>query len=317
MSTTRLAIVCSGQAGQSRGMLDGLLADPELAWLRTAATRVLGMDLAAWWQGLDDEEIFANGPAQFAIALHQIAARQRIGTLVPEPALIAGYSLGELLAYHVAGALDAEETLRLVRRRAQVMDDAAATLDTASGCLLLWRGRTSPATLAARDSAIAATGLELAIVRRPGEELFAGPADAIDRFLADPAVANPNSVRLAVSTPSHSSYLGPAALAFRSVLAASGLAAPAVPVLAGIDASRVRSRDQGVEALSRQIATTIRWDRCMASLAEAGIDTVIELGPGNDLAKLIELEHPRISARSLDEFRDWRGLEGWLATRRR
>lgn len=315
MSALRLAILCSGQAGQRREMLDDLFAAPDLGTLRRLAGNLLGEDVEVWWRNLDDQALFANQNAQFSIALHQIAVWQRISALVPPPSLIAGYSLGELIAYHVAGAIDAAATLRLVQRRARLMDEAASGLSTAGGCMLLWRGRMSPSVLAARDRAIAENGIDIAIVRRTGEQVLAGPADAIDRLLADPAITNPNLVRLTVSTPSHSCYLAAASAAFRTVLAESSLAPPPVPVLAGIDATRVRTREQAFEALSRQIATPLRWDRCMAALDEAGITTVIELGPGNDLAKLIEAEHPRIAARSVDEFRNWRSLADWLATR--
>jgi [acyl-carrier-protein] S-malonyltransferase len=50
----------------------------------------------------------------------------------------------------------------------------------------------------------------------------------------------------------------------------------------------------------------------MEALAESGIDKVIELGPGNDLAKLFSAEHPQISARAVDDFGDYRALQDWL-----
>ena len=50
----------------------------------------------------------------------------------------------------------------------------------------------------------------------------------------------------------------------------------------------------------------------MEALAESGIDKAIELGPGNDLAKLLSAEHPQISARAVNDFGDYRALEDWL-----
>lgn len=305
----RLAILCSGQAGQHRGMLDGLLAAPECEPVRQAASAALGRDVTEWWGELDEKEIFLNANAQFAIAYYQIATWTRIARLLPEISLVAGYSLGELIAYHVAGALDAAETFKLVRARARLMDAAAGS---DGGCMALWRGRVSPATLAARDRAIADYGLDVAIKRRTGEEVLAGPSDAIARFVADLQAANPNLVRLPVTIPSHTHYLAAAADSFRDILCASSIAPPRVTVLRAVDAVPVRSRDQAIDALSRQIATTIRWDRCMDALAEFGIDAVIELGPGNDLARLLEAEHPQIRARAVDDFGDYRALADWL-----
>ncbi|MDD2734365.1 MAG: acyltransferase domain-containing protein [Desulfuromonadaceae bacterium] len=315
MGTLRLAILCSGQAGQQRAMLENLLNAPDLAGLRRIASELLGEELEVWWRNLTDEAIFANEIAQFSIALYQLSVWQRIAPLIPQPALIAGYSLGELVAYHVAGSLDAVETLVLVRHRARLMDEAAGGMAVSGGCMLLWRGRVSRRTQEAKERGMLACGLDTAIVRNRGEQVLAGSADAVGRFLADPQIINPDMVRLAITTPSHSRYLVTASEAFRGALDNSRLADPAVPVLAGVDATRVRTRSQAVDVLSRQISTTLRWDRCMTALEEAGINTVIELGPGNDLAKLVEAGHPRISARSIDEFHDWYAVREWLKSR--
>ena len=308
----RLAIICSGQAGQHRSMLDELLQAPECESIRQTASDVLGQDVAVWWSGLDDREIFLNANAQFAIAYYQMATWERIKPLLPEISLIAGYSLGELIAYYVAGALSAAETFRLVRARAQVMDDAASGIDTEGGCMALWRGRVSPSTLAARDRAMAEYGLDVAIKRRAGEEVLAGPGAAIGHFVAELQVLNPGLVRLPVTVPAHSRYLAQASAAFRDILVASTIVAPGITVLGAVDAMPVRSRDAAIDALSRQISTTIRWDGCIEALAESGIDKAVELGPGNDLAKLIAAEHPQIEAHAVADFGDYRALADWL-----
>lgn len=307
----RLAILCSGQAGQHRGMLDDLLAEPACAAIRETASAVLGRDVAQWWRALDDKEIFVNANAQFAIACYQISTWNRIAHLLPQVSMVAGYSLGELIAYHVAGALDAAETLRLVRIRAQLMD--AAMQGSKGDCMALWRGRVSPATMATREQMIGECGLSVAIKRRHGEEVLAGTADAIERFVAELQPLNPGLMRLPVTIPSHSHHLAAAAAAFREVLNTSALAAPQIPVLGGVEAVPVRTRDQAVNALSRQMASTIDWSGCMETLVESGIERVIELGPGNDLAKLFETEYPRIAARSVAEFKDYRAVSDWFA----
>ncbi len=293
-------------------MLDDLLAAPECEVVRQAASEVLGQDIAKWWRGLGDREIFLNSNAQFAIAYFQMATWVRISPLLPEISLIAGYSLGELIAYHVAGALSAAETFRLVRLRAHLMDEASAGGDGKGGCMVLWRGRVSPATLAARDSAIAKYGLDVAIKRRNGEDILAGPSYAIARFVAELQVMNPNLVRLPVTVPAHSHYLAQASSSFRNILSASAITAPRITVLGAVDAMPVRTRDEAIDALSRQISTTIRWDGCMDALAESGIDKVIELGPGNDLSKLIGTEHTQIAAHAVEDFGDYRALQDWL-----
>jgi len=308
----RLAILCSGQAGQQRAMLDGLLDAPECAPVWQAASAVLGQDVAQWWCGLGAEEIFLNANAQFAIACYQLATWQRIAPLIPPPVVVAGYSLGELIAYHIAGALEVAETLRLVRIRAQLMD-AALPPNAAGACMALWRGRVSPATLVRREQVQAECGLSVAIRRRENEEVLAGTPAAIARFVAELKALNPNLIPLPVSVPSHSHHLAAAAAAFRQVLSQSAITAPQLAVLSGVDASPVRSREQAINALSRQMDNTISWDGCMQTLAESGIDKAVELGPGNDLARLLEAEHPQIAARAVSDFRNYHALADWMS----
>lgn len=312
----KLAILCSGQAGQHPRMLDDFLAAPDCAGLRDTASAVLGQDVAAWWRGLDEAAIFANANAQFAIALHQLAAWSRLSPLLPAPPVVAaGYSLGEVLAWHVAGALDAASILALVRERAALMDRHAPS-GGAVGCMLLWRGRSTPAMRAAGERGMAAHGLAVAIQRPGGERVLGGPAAAVDAFLADPALAGADLKRLAVSVPSHTPWLAGAVPPFHERLAASSLADPAVPVLAGIDGSLLRRRADALNYLPRQLAEPLRWDWCQETLASLGVDVALELGPGNDLAKLLEASLPGAAARSVEEFAAPSEIAAWLEAHR-
>lgn len=309
----KLAILCSGQAGQHPRMLDDFLAAPDCAELRAVASTVLGQDVAAWWRSLDEGAIFANANAQFAIALHQLAAWSRLAPLLPGlPVAAAGYSLGEVLAWHVAGALDAATTLALVRERAALMDRHAPA-DGAAGCMLLWRGRSTPAMRAAGKQALATHGLALAIQRPGGEQVLGGPAAGVAGFLAEPALAGADLKRLAVSVPSHTPWLAGAVQPFHARLAASPLADPDVPVLAGIDGSLLRRRPDALNYLPRQLAEPLRWDWCQETLASLGVDVALELGPGNDLAKLLEAGLPGAAARSVEEFAHPSEIGIWLA----
>lgn len=307
-----LAILCSGQAGQHRDMLDELLLTPECESIREAASDVLGKDIERWWNSLDDKSIFLNSNAQFGIAFYQMATFVRISSLLPEIKLVAGYSLGELISYFVAGGLSATETFKLVRERARLMDESAGGGRDDEGCMALWRGRVSPATLAARDCAIKENHLDVAIKRKDGEIVLAGSGDAISRFVANLQVMNPNLIRLPVTIPAHSHYLASASDSFRDILYASSISLPRIAVLSTVEAMPVRSRDEVVTALSRQISTTIRWNECMDAIAESGIDKVIELGPGNDLARLIGSEHQSISAHAVSDFGNFRAMAEWL-----
>jgi [acyl-carrier-protein] S-malonyltransferase len=181
------------------------------------------------------------------------------------------------------------------------------------GCMVLWRGRSTPAMRAARERALSDHGLAVAIHRPGGDLVLGGPAAAVDAFLADPAVMNADLKRLQVSVPSHTPWLGDAVEAYRSALAASHLSNPRVPVLAGIDGNPLRRREDALAYLPRQLAEPLRWDWCEETLASLSVEVALELGPGNDLAKLLESGEAGVAARAVEEFADPAEIGIWLA----
>ncbi len=313
----RLAILCSGQAGQHREMLDPVFEAPDCADLRDIASRILGQPVDDWWRGLGEHDIFANANAQFAIALVQLANWQRLSPLLDgSPCVVAGYSLGEVIAWHVAGALSAVDTLTLVRQRARLMDACAPSGPVGGSCMALWRGRTPLALRATRSDAMARHGVAVAIHRPGGDLVLGGPAAAMVAFVADPMLASADLKRLPVSVPSHTRWLGGAVAPFAAALGRTPMREPAVPVIAGIDGMLQRRASEAQASLSRQLAEALRWDWCLETLASLAVDVAIELGPGADLAHQLEAAQPGVMARAVDEFADPKDLADWLAARR-
>lgn len=310
----RLVILCPGQAAQRAGMLDDMLAAPDLGALREVASEVLGEDIADWWRRLDERALFLNANAQFAIAFYQIAVWARIAGSVPTPVAVGGYSLGEVLAWHVAGAMDARATLDLVRQRAARMDAYAPSQD-GRPCLLLWRGRLSSATRHTRDALLAKHHLQLAIQRPGGDAVFGGTASDVAALLDE--VVEWGAVRsevapLNVSIPAHTELLGEVVPLFRQATAASICRDPSIPVLAGIDGRLCRSRHDAPDVLAQQLASPIRWDWCQETLVSTGCDVVLELGPGSDLSRMLSAATGSPACRSVEEFASTDSLREWL-----
>ena len=309
----RLAILCSGQAGQHREMLDPVFAARDCADLCDTASGLLGRPVDDWWRALDESALFANANAQFAIALVQLAAWQHISPLLGgAPTVVAGYSLGEVIAWHVAGALSAADTLSLVRERARLMDACVPPGPAGAGCMALWRGRTPPALRQARAEAMTRHGVAIAIHRPGGDLVLGSAASAMDAFAADPALAAADLKRLAVKTPSHTAALSAAVAPFADALRARALSDPACPVLAGIDGTLQRRASDAPASLSRQLAEPLRWDWCMETLGSLGVDVALEVGPGTDLARQVETAFPGTHARAVDEFADPDDIAPWL-----
>jgi [acyl-carrier-protein] S-malonyltransferase len=292
----RLLLLCPGQGGQHMGMFD-------LARTDAGAARLLD---ACALSAADPESMFDNRVAQPHIVGATIAMWEAIRRRVPAPSLVAGYSIGELSAYGVAGAFDPADAVRLAETRARLMDAAAAAtppqaLAAISG-LALERAR----MLAAAEA------FEIAIVTGHDSCIAGGFESALAGLEHAVAAAGGKVQRLPVGIASHTALMASAVAPFADALAAAPFHAQACPVLSGIGAERIIDRPRAIDTLSRQLSETIVWSDCMDAAAEAGITVALELGPGAALARMLQGRHPHIACRSVADFRSLDGIVTWL-----
>lgn len=290
--SARLLLLCPGQGGQHQAMHALVESVPAASALLAAASLPAG-------------SLFDNRIAQPAVVRATLAMWEALRARLPiRPALVAGYSVGELSAYAVAGAITPLEAIRLAHVRAALMDGAATG---------------QPQTLAAivglavtRSAALARqAGFELAIVNGHDSCVVGGLASQMNLLRQLVEGAGARLQPLPVTVAAHTPWLAEAVAPFAAALKATAFAPLACPVLSGVDAAPV-SADGAVGALSRQLAETIRWADCMDAAAEAGITLALELGPGAALAKMMQARHPGIACRSVAEFRSLDGIVGWL-----
>lgn len=233
------------------------------------------------------------------------AARQRANPLILEqPAFVAGHSLGEYSALLAAGAFDLATAVRLVRRRGELM--AAASAGTMAAILGL-----DEAPLEALCKQVAGEGegedwqVVIANYNAPGQLVISGGVSGVQRVseLAKAAGAK-RAVPLKVSAAFHSPLMRDAASAMAQVLADAPIADLQVPVLANVTADERQSAASVREELTQQVASPVRWVASIEYMTQRGVDTFIEVGPGNVLAGLIKRIAPQaqtISIRTLLE----------------
>lgn len=298
-----LGILCSGQGGQGPGMLDLLRREPAAQAVLDRAAGVMGRDPRVLVAG-DEAEMQRNAIAQPLLCAVQAATWAALRAHLPPVRAVAGYSLGELSAYHVAGALDAGELLRLALRRAEAMDSA----DAEPGGLLAVRGLGR----ARLEAVCRDCGADIAIGNGADRFVVGGRRTVLgaveEAVLALGAAVTP----LPVTVASHTRLMAPAAAEFSPILAASGLQAPPLPVLAGIDGTPVYSRERAVAALTRQMTETVAWAACLDGLIEMGCTVLLETGPGNALARMAAERFPGLAVRAVADFRSLSGAATWV-----
>jgi [acyl-carrier-protein] S-malonyltransferase len=255
---------------------------------------------------LEGAERFTNRVAQPSIVAATLATWTALGDLTPQPVLVAGYSIGELTAYGVAGALDPTDTLKLAVERARLMD-ACLVEGRRHGMVAL-----SGMTHGTLDSLLQRFGFYAAIVTGEDTLVAGGPGERSDA-LADAAVAAGGRASvLPVEVASHTPLLQGAVAPFGAVLQRQQWSTPVFPVLSGISAEPLYDVGRVIGELSRQIAEPIRWKDCMDACAEAGATVALELGPGAALSRMFQARHPGIACRAVSEFRSLGGVRSWL-----
>ena len=305
----RFAILCPGQGGQHAAMFDLLRKDARGAevLLGCALEQRLGHPLDVVLQ--DGNLLFANRHAQPLVVAAGLAAWQVLCSDLPVPDLVAGYSIGELTAYGVAGSMPATVAIDLAIARAGYMD--ACLRDEPQQGLMSVSGLPLEETVAILHQHHAYVAIQTGF-----DTLIAGGRNA-DLQAAGQQCAGlgARTSVLPVGIASHTPLMAPALKPFAATLDAVDFHDPAIPVLAGISAQEIRNKDAARDTLLQQLTTTILWSACMDACAERGITVALELGPGSALSRMLRERQPHIECRSLADFRSLAGALAWLESR--
>jgi [acyl-carrier-protein] S-malonyltransferase len=191
------------------------------------------------------------------------------------PAVVAGHSLGEYVALYAAEVFDFAAGLALVQRRAELMAQAS---DGMMAALLGFDADELAAKLEATP------GVVLANDNNPGQVVISGTPEAVTAVME--GVKAKRAVKLNVSGAFHSPLMAEAAATFEAVLEPFAFATAQVPVLSNVDPTPATDGDILKQRLVQQMTGSVRWREITLALPELGIDTVVEVGPGNVLTGL-------------------------------
>lgn len=305
-----LAILCSGQGWQGPDMF-ALTGDAlGAAGLFSHTARLLGgRDPRLVVREETLEAVHRNRKGQILCALQALAAIAALQGVLPQHLIVAGYSIGELAAWGVAGFLDSDKVLDLAAARAEAMDAASPPGDG----LMFVRGLPRE-TL---DRLCARHGVDIAIMEPDNAFVLGGARTGLASFADEARLAGAGRiVDLAVEVASHTGRLREASAAFRKILAQSrAVGAPVGPVrlISGIDGMPVMNLSAGLEKLARQISEPVQWGACLQSCGEAGASAFLELGPGRALSRMAAGEFTGTPARSMDDFQTLEGVRTWVS----
>ena len=286
-----LALIFPGQGSQSVGMGRALAeAFPAARAVFSELDDALSQPLSdLMWNGPpEDLNLTANAqPALMAASLAAIRVLQTEAGLAigRDVGFVAGHSLGEYSALAAAGALSVTDAARLLRIRGDAMQKAVPVGEGAMAALL---GLDLDAAASVAADAAGADICDVANDNGSGQVVVSGHKAAVERAvgLAQGRGAR-RAVMLAVSAPFHSRLMTPAADAMRAALAAVDLRAPAVPLVANVEAAPITDPAAIRDALVRQVTGTVRWRESVAAMAGLGVTRFVEVGSGKVLTGLV------------------------------
>ncbi len=281
-----VAFVFPGQGSQSVGMLAELAsAFPLVGETFAEASAALGYDL---WQLVQDgpaEELNKTHITQPAMLTSGIAVwRIMQDQGQANPAVVAGHSLGEYSALVAAGALNFADAVKLVAERGRLMQEAVPVGQGGMAAIL---GLDDATVIGVCETAAQGDVLSAVNFNAPGQVVVAGTAAAVERVVdvAKEAGAK-RALPLPVSVPSHCALMKPAAEKLAEQLAAITISAPTIPVINNADVAAVSDGDAIRDALVRQLYSPVRWVESVQKMAQDGVDTLVECGPGKVLVGL-------------------------------
>ncbi len=296
----KLAFVFPGQGSQSVGMLDAWADNAVVQDVMKKAGAALDQDLNA---------LIATGPAEqlnlttntqpVMLAASYAMYEAYLAEGGVKPAVVAGHSLGEYTALAAAGVVGLEDAVRLVRIRANAMQEA---VPVGTGSMAAVLGLDDDVVKKVCAEAAQGEVVEAVNFNAPAQVVIAGSKEAVERAceLAKAAGAK-RALVLPVSAPFHSSLLEPAAAVLADALAKLTFNTPAFDVINNVDVAVLQDPAQIKDALVRQAWHAVRWVETIQKMQAEGVTHIVECGPGKVLTGLVKRIAPEVNALSITD----------------
>jgi [acyl-carrier-protein] S-malonyltransferase len=298
MQEMSVAWLFPGQGSHAVGMAS--------AWAERSSCAREALDEAAEVLGFDLPRLMAEGPEdllgdtynqQPALLAASVAILRASFDELPEPAFVAGHSLGEYSALVAAGAIAYPDALILVRERGRLMREAGQRSPGRMAAILGLDDATVEALCGAID------GVQVANYNAPGQVVISGSLAGVDAALADlKAAGAKRCVVLPISIAAHSALMGPAAEQFGQTLAQATILDASLPLVANLSGRPISEAAEIRKELHGQLTGSVRWTSSVEFMADSGVDTYLEIGSGRVLCGLVKrilrerAESPRIVA---------------------
>ncbi len=275
----KLAFVFSGQGAQYSGMGQELFISSHASadiFQRADSIRP-GTSIQCF--NSSDEELALTCNTQPCMFAMELAAAAALSSSGIKPDVVAGFSLGEIAALTYSGAVSFEDGFRLVCLRGELMQTDAENFDSAMAAVLKLDDETVECLCAQFERVYPVN------YNCPGQISVSGLRSELEDFIKSVKAAGGRAVPLRVKGGFHSPFMADAAKKFGESLKNVAFTKPQMPLYS--DYTGLPYEGDFITLLSRQICNPVRWQNIITHMIQTGVDTFIEIGPGETLCGLI------------------------------
>lgn len=302
-----VAFIFPGQGSQYLGMgKDFFESDPDSRAFIGHADTVIGLQLSRICFDGPEDELRQTRNTQPAIFLHSIVAARRLRTIKPD--MVAGHSLGEYSALVIAGAIEFDDALRLVRLRGELMQQAGERQKVtmaAVACL------TPDIVEQICREASAAGIVQPANFNSPGQIAISGSVAGVHKAMDLARARGAKLVKaLVVSGAFHSPLMESAREGLKKALERMTIREAAIPVYANVTAEPTTKASEIRDLLYRQLTSPVRWEQTITRMIRDGATTFYEIGPGKVLQGLVKRTDGSVRTGGFDKLSEIQAVEG-------
>ncbi|MBT9131615.1 MAG: Malonyl CoA-acyl carrier protein transacylase [Firmicutes bacterium] len=296
----KIGFIFPGQGSQYVGMGKELYESyTQVRQILNKANEVLGTDLSQLCFTGPEEVLKETTNTQLAVLSVSVGCFELLRNEGICPDIVAGHSLGEYTALVAAGALSFPQALKLVRKRGEFMQEAAAHHP---GAMLAIIGAEEKVINEALLQTRTAGTVRIANFNCPGQVVISGETSAIqqvrDLVLK---IGAKRAILLPISGAFHSPLMKVAQDKLRQEIIPFTINSPEIPVIANVTADYMSSPETIKELLVEQIASPVLWEDSIKKMAAEGVDTFIEAGPGRVLTGLVRRTIPTAKCLNVED----------------